>query len=228
MKKTTFQFLFMSALAALVLSACNKKDEGNTAYPDVYIQSKTVGTTTAYSVYQWVYSYNTMTSVESTDPYGYKELLDNYEDKGLSFSGETAYSTVKPIGGTYTFAVTFKNGEVVNYTNSITGTVIEPATNIVIEKKTDNGTYVKATWSKVTGAIAYQIVARKGSTEVVRTPLFTFNDASTTPTFGMDISLFTNQMPGTFTFEIVALKIETGDDSKYDAVSVATVDYALN
>jgi hypothetical protein len=231
MKKTTFQFLFMSALAALVLSACNKKENIKEAYPDAYIKSVISGGQPVFFIYHYVYSYDAMSSVETVDAAGKSRLLDNYLNGGLSFTGESERTAIPPISDTFRFNVTFSNGELKQYLDVVPGDYLVPAQNLSAAKISDtNGNYVKVTWSKVTGATAYQVNVFSNSKNIFSTDLFYFKDTTINPYYNIDLNYFTNYLPGTFSIEISALKVENNPDFTYqfDAVSIASTSLTID
>ena len=178
MKNSITKALLFSFLALFLFASCNKKNV-NDAYIDVYVQAKTEGSATMYSLYQWAYSYDQMSAVEVTDPFGDTYALENFENKGYSFSKEDPYASIYPLDGNYTFKVTFQDGEVKTYYNKVNIVAFTSVQNLKTKDTTHNNSQaLKISWNKLDAASVYQVVIKKpNGDELIRSPFMMHDPA---------------------------------------------------
>ena len=220
------------ALILLGLSGCEKAKVTNEATADVFVKAvKNAQGVTVYTAIHSVFSYNVMKSVKVTSSDGTIVQLTNYENGGNSFYNAPAiadYTTTPPTASTYTYLVTFNDGEEITYTNSLTSSSLLPA-NITSLAKNTAGDSVYVKWDAIATTHAYQLKIMKGTTEIY-TPS-AFADASSplkaSLRLGFPVSYFTASGSGTYTFEITGLLFETTAYTYIQAISTASADIAL-
>jgi hypothetical protein len=214
------------------LSGCEKATVENVAAADIYIKAITNAQgNTVYAPIQYVFSYNTMTSVIAKSPTGLTTSLQNYENGGNSFFNEPVdadYSINKPTVGTYTYTVKFDNAEEKIYTNTLSSSSILPA-NITSLTKNANGDSVYISWNAITDVDAYQILVQKEKKSILETNKL--YDASvpkkTSLRFGFRLSDITSGTSATYTFTITGVLYETSAATYIQAISASTKDIVL-
>ena len=130
--------------------------------------------------------------------------------------------------GAYTYAVKYKDGEELSYTNSLSSTTLAPA-HITSLTKSANGDSVYIYWDAIATTNAYQLNVIKGTTQVLYQPAFADASVPQKPSlrYGFPVSVLNSNGAGTFTFIINGLLFETTDYIYLQAVSVATKDITL-
>ena len=123
-----------------------------------------------------------------------------------------------PVTGTYTYHVTFTNGEQKVFTNNLTNDFLLPPVVDSLYIKPD-GITLRMKWQPVAGAQAYQIRVSSGQNVIL--PWLQFADPSGMYTERL-ISMFSNYLPGTLTFELRAVLYESGDETYAQAISYSS------
>ena len=232
MKMRKLHLLALVALIMVGLAGCEKATVTNEATADAYIKSiKNAQGVSVYVVVHSVFSYNVMKSVNVTSPDGTTKQLNNYQNAGNSFFNEPVdadYQSLVPAAGAYTYTVTFNNGEVITYTNTLGSDVILPPT-ITSLAKTAAGDSVYIAYDAVAGTHGYQIKIMKGTDLIYSSDPFsdTSNPKKANLKIGFKISNLTSGGTGTFTFDVTGLLYETTNYDYLQAVSDATKDIAL-
>ena len=224
--------LVLGAFIIFGLQGCEKAKVVNNASADVFVKSTlNAQGTIVYAAVHSVFSYNTMSSVSVKSPAGTSMQLIDPQNNGNSFYNEPAdaeYSATPPLVGAYTYAVKYKDGEELSYTNSLSSTTLAPA-HITSLTKSANGDSVYIYWGAIATTDAYQLKVIKGTTQVLYQPAFADASVPQKPSlrYGFPVSVLNSSGAGTFTFIINGLLFETTDYIYLQAVSVATKDITL-
>ena len=232
MKMRKLHLLALVALIMVGLAGCEKATVTNEATADAYIKSiKNAQGVSVYVVVHSVFSYNVMKSVNVTSPDGTTKQLPNYQNAGNSFFNEPVdadYQSLVPAAGAYTYTVTFNNGEVITYSNTITNAVVLPP-NITSLAKTTAGDSVYIAYDAVATAHGYQVKIMKGTELIYSSDPFsdTSSPKKANLKIGFKISNITSGGAGTFTFHIAGLLYETTNYDYLQAISEASKDIAL-
>jgi len=227
MKK--LHFLTLGILIMLGLVGCEKATVVSTASVDTFIRSIKDPKDTSHVVYSAVhsvFSYNLMSAASVVTPDGLTVTLTDFDKLGNSFYNipdDSSYSLTLPTLGTYNYTVTFKDKEVLTYTNSLSASTLQPPV-ITGLTQTANSDSVYLSWKAVANAQAYQLKVTKGTTQVYYLPAFTdaSSPAKAVLKVGFAKSLFTSYGSGTFKFEIDGLLFETTDYTYLQAIGAAT------
>jgi hypothetical protein len=230
MKK--LHYLALIALILIGLSGCEKGSDTNVATADAFVKSiKNAQGATVFAVIHSVFSYNGMTSVKVTGPDGTVKQLTNYENGGISFYNEPVdadYSATIPTAGTYTYLVTFKNGEEITYTNALSSNAILPAI-ITSLAKTTKGDSVYISWNAIANTHAYQIKVTQGTTVIYSSSPFVDNSSPKQSNLkvGFSLNSLTSNVAGTYTFSLGGLLYETTAYDYLQAISTTTQNIVL-
>jgi len=171
MKKS---FLFPVALLLLLFSSCEKSnpDISVEAIADVFIKTFKHNGQNAFNTVYSVSSYRAMSGVNVTVPGGPSVKLSDISGNGSTFYKDTsmvaanAYNNVPPVQGTYSYQVTFKDGEQKVFTNVLgTDYILPPVIDSLYKKP--NTQVVRFKWKPVDGADAYQIRVSSGQNEII-------------------------------------------------------------
>ena len=220
-------YLACSIFLMISLTECEKATVTSQATADAFIKSIKDPNNPGqaiYAVIHSVFSYNPIGSVSVVSPGGQTVQLTDYDKLGNSFYNKpslSSYSQIVPSLGTYTYTVTFKDNEVLTYTNSISSNILPPPnilglSAVPVGSAKKDSVYIS--WAAVTNAQGYQIkilnTSTSDSTQVKYIAPFT--DASTPKKdilrYGFPISIFPlSSSPQTFTFVVDALLFETTD-----------------
>lgn len=150
-------------LAVLMVSSCNKDEEG-TGTGDALIVVKKSGSNTVYGLSIYAYTYSTFTSVSavsSANP-GKTYTLKAMNGAFGYETPESEYSTVKPAAATYTFTATFDNGVQQVFENTLLDAVLPIPTfeKCAYNKLTQQ---LEIKWQLLNGATSYAINILDGS-----------------------------------------------------------------
>jgi len=231
MKK--LHLLTLIALIMISLSGCEKAKVTNGASADVFVKAiKNAQGITVYTAVHSVFSYNTMTSVSVTSPTGTVTQLIDYGKTGMSFYNEPTdadYSPTPPSMGTYTYSVTFNDGEVISYNNSLSSSTLLPSVITSLAKSADgDSVYIK--FNAIANVNFYQVEVTKGTTQIYYSDKF-YDGSSplkTNLSLGFNITnLISAGGSGTFTFNINGLLYETTLYDYLQATSTASSDIVL-
>lgn len=220
------------ALIVLGLSGCEKAKVTNQASADAFVKAiKNAQGTTVYAVVHSVFSYNKMTSVKVTAPDGTSIQLTDPEQTGMSYYNvpvDADYSATQPVAGNYTYSVTFNDGEVIAYSNSLTSSVLAPA-NITLLTKSANGDSVYIAWDAIANVGAYQLTVKKGTYQVYYQRPFVDNSVPLKQNLKLGISLanFSSNSTGTYTFSLDGILYESTAYDYVQAISTITKDIAF-
>jgi hypothetical protein len=233
LKMKKLHVLAVVALILFTLSGCEKQKITNQASVDVFVKAiKNSSGTTVYTALHSVFSYNIMTAVSVKSPDGTTTQLTNYENAGNSFYNEPAttdYTSTAPSAGTYTYTVTFNDGEQITYTNSLLATSLQPAVITGLTKNT-GGDSIYITWNAIAGTQAYQLKVSNGTKQVYYQAAFADGSTPLKASLRLGYSLstiFTNGA-GVYTFEIDGLLFESTSSADYlQAISLSSKDITL-
>jgi len=220
------------------LAGCEKATIIDQASADAFIQSiKNPADTSkiVFAVVHSVFSYNLMSSVSvmapisATSPDSITTNLINYAKMGNSFYNNPVYSASLPTPGTYSYTVTFKDGQVISFSNTLTYNILIPP-NITFLAKNVTPDSIDISWDAVANAQAYQVKVTKGTmTGASATQVFyvaPFIDLSiplrTNLTIGVPLSTVLSYGTGPYTFEVDALLYESTVGSYLQAIGTAT------
>lgn len=221
------------------LAGCEKATIVDQATADAFIQSiKNPNDTSkiVFAVVHSVFSYNLMTSVSVVAPAGTSSsdsittTLVNYANMGNSFYNNPVYSTSLPTPGAYTYKVTFKDGQVISFSNTLTYNILIPP-NITSLVNNGSADSIEISWNAVTNAQAYQVKVTKGTkTGASATQVFyaapfidTSNPLRSNLTIGVPLSTLISYGTGIYTFEVDALLYEsTVGGSNLQAIGTST------
>lgn len=214
---------FLTILIMLFSFSCKKGDTANTATSDVFARSLIYNGMLAYSTVFSVTSLNGIITATAEGPnIPAFSLADHFGD-GTSFLKDTSlaggsYSHTPPPSGTYTFHVTFKNGEKKDFTNTLGSTILQPPVIDSLYKKPFGlGQSVRIKWEAVAGAQYYQIRITSGQNEIQ--PWGLNMTAGSELAYERLIGNFSNYLPGTITFEVRAVAYEPGNESLTQSIS---------
>ena len=222
----------------LGLTGCEKATIVDVATADAFIQSiKNPNDTSqvVFAVVHSVFSYNLMTTVSveaplsAASPDSISTSLINYAKMGNSFYNHPVYSTSLPTPGTYTYSVTFKDGQVISFNNTLLYNILLPP-DITYLAKNATADSVYISWNAVANAQAYQVKVTKGTvTGASATQVFyaaPFKDTSNPPranlTISVPLSAVTPYGAGTYTFEVDALLYESSAYTYLQAIGTST------
>jgi hypothetical protein len=214
----------LAILLLLIGFSCKKNNTPNEASVDVFARSEIINGKVGYSTVHSVTSTsNPMTTVTVLTPGGATFNLRDQDGTGSAFLKDTSmaglYPSLDPPAiGTYTYNVTFKNGEQKVYTNNLTNDFLLPPVIDSLYIK-PNGIQLRLKWEPVAGAQAYQIRISSGQNVIM--PWLQFNDPSGMYTERL-ISMFAYYLPGTLTFELRAVIYESADQMYVQAISYAS------
>lgn len=226
--------LHLLALVALImfgLSGCEKGVVTNDASADVFIKALTNSQgVTVYAAIHSVFSYNIMKSVSVVAPDGTTTQLLNYQSQGYSFYNEpidTDYKTTIPTAGVYTYTVTFNDGTVTTYTNSLSDTAILPP-NVTLTK-TAAGDSVYISWGAIANVDFYRLKVETGTTQMFYADGMVDSNSPKKATLkiGFSKSNLTAGIGGVYTFTLTGLLYESTDYTYLQAVSSASKDVTL-
>ena len=232
-----FSLLVLGIAIMIGFTRCEKGTVVSEATADVFIQSIKNPKDTSFTVYaaiHSVFSYNLISSASVVTPEGITLQLTDYEKLGNSFYNappDSTYSPIPPTLGSYTYTVTFKDKEVLSYTNSLSSTFISPPTITSLVQSADKDT-VYMSWKTVSNADGYQIKITKLDTitKVVTQVRYIspFNDSTTPPksslTLGIPISYFSSSLNSSekYSLQLDALLFENTVNSLLQAMGTTS------
>jgi len=233
--------LYLFALLSFTLAGlggCEKATIVDQATADAFIQSIKNPKDTAqvvFAVIHSVFSYyhivgvSVVAPVTAASPDSITTHLINYTNMGNSFYNNPVYSTSLPVPGSYTYTVTFKDGQVISLSNTLLYNILMPP---YITSLTKNGTTnsIDISWNVVANAQAYQVKVTKGTvTGASATQVFyaaPFVDASNPPRANLTIKVPTVEITpygsGVYTFEVDALLFESSAGTNLQAIGTST------
>ena len=230
MKKLQLLLAIMAVL--FLLSGCEKAKVVNDASCDVFTKAITDASgTTVYTAIHSVFSYNSMKSVSVKSPDGLTMDLTNFQNSGNSFFNqpvESDYVQLPPTAGVYTYTVTFSDGEVKTYTNTLASSSLQPAV-ITSLSKNSKGDSVYFAWNAIPSVDAYQLKVSRGTTQVFYQAAFKDGSSPLKANLkvGFLVSYLSSGVAGTYTFELSGMLFETTDYSFIQALSTSTKDIDL-
>ena len=213
------------------LSGCEKKVVTDTATADVFIKALTNDQgVTVYAAVHSVFSYNAMKSVSVIAPDGTQSQLLNYQNAGYSFYNEpiaTDYHTTVPTAGVYTYTVTFNDGTVSTYTNSLSNKSILPSG--VTLTKTASGDSVYISWTAIANVDTYRLEVKNGTTQVFYADGLVDNNTPKRASLkvGFVKSALTLGISGTYTFTLSGFLYESSDFTYLQASTSTSKQIAL-
>ena len=216
-------FLAIGAIIMLSLGSCEKATVVSQASADVFIKSIKDPKDTSHVVYaaiHSVFSYDLISSASVVSPDGVTTQLVDFDKSGNSFynsPADSTYSLSLPPLGTYQYTVTFKDKEVITYTNSLSTSAVLPPRITSLTKSADADS-VYLTWKGVSDAQFYQIVITQGANQVGYIKPFGFSGNPSVQGYGWPISFFTS---GTYTFELDALLFESAGSGYLQALGAS-------
>jgi hypothetical protein len=213
-----FSFLLLIITALLVISSCKK--EKNDAIADVFARSLMYNGKVGYSTVHSVVSTTVMSAVTVDIPGGGTVSLYDHDGTGTAFFKDTSMvgmypNPEPPAAGTYTYHVTFGDGEQKVYTNTLANDFLLPPVIDSLYIMPD-GISLRLKWEPVAGAQAYQIRISSGQNQIF--PYLELTDHSQLYNERL-ISQFASYLPGTLTFELRAMKYESEDEKFVQAIS---------
>ena len=220
------------------LAGCEKATIVDQATADAFIQSiKNPNDTSkiVFALVHSVFSYNLMTSVSvqapvsAASPDSITTNLINYDNMGNSFYNNPVYSASLPTPGAYTYKVTFKDGQVISYSNTLTYNILTPPYITSLAKNATSDS-IDISWNAVVNAQAYQVKVTKGTltgasaTQVYYAAPFIdlSNPLRTNLTIGVPLSAILSYGTGSYTFEVDALLYESTVGSNLQAIGSST------
>ncbi|MEI7524119.1 MAG: hypothetical protein WCJ95_07320 [Mariniphaga sp.] len=229
--------LFALGIAVVIgFTGCEKATVVSTATADVFIRSIKSPKDTSISVYSVVHtviSYDLMANVSVVAPNGVTSQLVDYDKLGNSFYNlvaDSLYSPTPPTPGTYNYTVTFKDKEVITYSNSLSSSYITAPTITSLVKAVADTIYLK--WNAVANADGYQIKITKLDTitKVVTQLKYIqpFTDSSTPKKaklyFSLPRSYFSLLLNNTETYSVQldALLFENSTSTYLQAIGTAS------
>ncbi len=219
-------YLACSIFVMISLTGCEKSTVVSQATADAFIKSIKDPNNPGqpiYTVIHSVFSYNPISSVSVASPGGQTIQLRDYDKLGNSFYNMptlSSYSQIVPALGTYTYTVTFKDNEVLTYTNSISSNILPPPTilglnAVPVASATKDSVYIS--WAAISNAQAYQIKILNTTSDTTQVKYIApFTDASNPKKdilrYGFPVSVLPlTSSKQTFTFVLDALLFETTD-----------------
>jgi hypothetical protein len=231
MKMKKLHLLALVILIMFGLSGCEKKVVTDTATADVFIKALTNDQgVTVYAAVHSVFSYNVMKSVSVVAPDGTQSQLLNYQNAGYSFYNEPAsadYLPTIPTIGVYTYTVTFNDGTVSTYTNSLSNASILPST--VTLSKSAAGDSVYISWTAITNVDTYRLEVKNGTAQAFYADGLADNNIPKRAFLkvGFVKSALTSGISGTYTFTLSGFLYESSDFSYLQATTSTTKQIAL-
>lgn len=224
MKMKEIKFPFLAVLILLSFSACLKDKQANNAVADVYVKSILADGLPVYAVSQYVQGTTAMASVTVHTPDGLTDQLVSFDNSGLTFYKEPLlafgdYSSTKPASGTYSYGVSFKDGEEKVYTNVLSAGSLLPAAITSISKLTD-GQNVRMSWEPIVGAEYLRLSVYRADTWLYTSQPFS---PPTANSIDVPISIIPSFTQGTYTYEIDGIIYESATSGLLQAVSTASV-----
>jgi len=221
--------LHLLALVLMVmvgLSGCEKGTTTDTATADVFIKALTNDQgVTVYAAIHSVFSYNTMKSVTVVAPDGKQSQLLNYQSAGYSFYNEPAdsdYLTTIPTVGVYTYTVTFNDGTVTTYSNTLSDKTILPPNVTLRQSAAGDSVYIF--WGAIANVDYYQLEVKLGTTQVYYADgLYDNTDPKKANLYiGFVKNTLTSGTTGTYTFTLTGSLYESTNYTYLQATSAAT------
>lgn len=228
MKKSSLIIFTVVILVAINLSSCKKTVVNKEVYVDSYIHSiyNRAGVP-VYDVTHTAYSFAKLSSVSVTGSSGTTITLDNYAN-GFSFynpvGDSTAYKPVPPAPESFTYNITYDNGETAAKVDATVAKYLLPAQQVKAEKKT---TDIVLTWMPVANAEAYKVrifshdTNASTKTVVFESDFFVPKDATVNPSIPFSLVNLSQYLTTDLSFEVSAFIFEQNKDT-YQAVSEAT------
>jgi hypothetical protein len=227
-------YLIIGVLISISFTGCEKAKVVSIATVDTFIRSIKNPADTSKTVYAAIhsaFSYNLITSVTAVTPGKQTLTLSNPSQSGNSFyytPVDSAYSESLPTLGTYNYTVTFKDKEVIKYSNVLSSSVLQPPTIISIAKSADlDSVYI--TWKALANVGAYQLKVNKGNIPVFYQPPFMdkSNPLKQVLKMGFSIGSFLSTGSGVYTFNLDGILFETSDNTYIQAVGSSHIDITL-
>ena len=231
--------LKLIALAiALVLgfTACEKATVVSEATADVIIRaikSPKDTSTIVFAAVHSVFSYSLIAGVSVVSPDGETLQLVDYNNLGNSFFNNIAdsvYSPTPPTLGAYKYTVTFKDKEVISYTNSLSSSFVIPPPITSLTKSVADTIYLS--WKAVLNADGYQIKITKTDTITKAATqlkyITPFSDSNTPKktrlTFAMPRSYFSSSLSNseTYSIQLDALLFENTTSNFLQAIGTSS------
>lgn len=213
------------------LVSCNKQSSPDyTTTMDVFSHTTVYNNDTVHGI---VYSLITLAqaaSVEVQTPDGQTVPLDSYQGSSYSFYKQTPDSLMTstiPVAGTYTFSISFSDGMTATDTNDLTSDFLYPPHIITAEYQADQSqVYLK--WDKVADADGYQLKIYSGDNVIDGIQPFAAGTSKDTVELTISTSKYSNYLPGTLRFEVIALKFETSAYINIQTISTASRNVSVN
>lgn len=233
-KRTKMKKIHLLAIVLLImvgLSGCEKSAVTDSASADVFIKALTNDKgVTVYSAVHSVFSYNVMKSVTVVAPDGTQSQLLNYQNAGYSFYNEpisTDYLPTIPTAGVYTYTVTFNDGTVTTYSNSLASTAILPP--ILTITKTVAGDSVYVSWGAIANVDTYRLEVTTGTTQMFYADGMVDNNSPKKAILklGFAKSSLTAGVSGIYTFTLTGFLYESADFTYLQATSADTEQITL-
>ena len=227
-------YLIIGVVISISFTGCEKAKVVSIATVDTFIRSIKNSADTSKTVYAAIhsaFSYNLIASVTTATPGGQTLTLTIPSQSGNSFyysPADSAYSVSVPTLGTYNYTVTFKDKEVITYTNVLSASVLPPPTIISIAKSADlDSVYI--TWKAVANVDAYQLKVSKGNTAVFYQPPFMDNSNPLKQILKMGFSMgsFSTTGAGVYTFNLDGILFETSEKSDIQSIGSSHIDITL-
>jgi hypothetical protein len=223
MKKKAFKVPVLVILVILVLFSCKTAKQNDNAAADIYVKSIIFDGEPVYGLAQYVIGYAVMNTVTVTAPGGAIDQLTAYDVSKMIYYSEPSiamntYSTTPPTPGTYSYGITFDDGIQKVVTDNLGTSYLLPATITSISKST-NSQSVILNWEPLLGVDYFQLSISKAGTVVYTSDPFV---PPTGNTLTIPIGLITSFTPGTYTYQLDAIKYASLQTGNIQAISSAS------
>jgi hypothetical protein len=230
MGKYSFKLIAVVTLVMMMFSSCTKTIVNREIYADSYIHSIFDKTgMPVYVVKHTAFSFTKLGSVSVLGALGTPVLLPNITNDGYSFYNEpdtVDYKAAIPAPESFTYNVTYNNGETTIKVDAIVAKSLLPAQQVDAVK---NSTDIVLTWMQVANAEAYKVrifshdANSTAKTLIYESDFLVPKDVTITPSIPFSLISLSQYLTTNLSFEVSAFIFEENQDT-YHAVSAATVE----
>ncbi len=228
MEKFSLKIFPVAILLIVGLSSCKKSEVNKEVYIDSYVHSIFDRTgVPVYNVMHTAYSFTKLSAVSVTGSSGTTITLDNFSN-GYSFynpvGDSTAYKPVPPDPESFTYNITYDNGETATKTDATVAKYLLPAPQVKAKKDSSN---IVLSWLQVANAEAYKVrifsqdANADTNTLLYESDFFVPKDATVTPSIPFSLVGLSQYLTTDLSFEVSAFIFGQNKDT-YQAVSDAT------
>jgi hypothetical protein len=225
--KNNIRIPVLIIMMLLVSFSCKKAKQNDNAAADVYVKSIIFDGEPVYGLAQYVIGYAAMTEVTVTAPGGAIDRLTAFDVSNMIYYSEPTvamgtYTLTPPTPGTYSYGITFDDGIKKVVTDNLGANYLSPATITSFTKASDSQSVIM-NWEPLSGVDDMQLSISKAGTIVYTSQPFVPPSGNT---LTIPIGLIPSFTPGSYTYQLDAIKYESLQTGNLQAISsaVATID----